>query len=278
MATYPSQARKSHRNLIRAAIVTGAGRGIGAATVRALATEGWSVVALDRCEDDPRLPYPLATEAELEASVAAAADAASDGAEVVPFRGDAADETALAAAVAEAQRLGDFDGIVAAAGVIAGGPAWELALEAQQAVLEICLGATIAAARVAVPALLERQQPRRGRFVAVASAAARRGMPGLAAYSAAKAGVAGFVRGLAADLRGTGITANAVAPGSTRTTMLEESARVYGLASPEEFAAQQPLERLLEPAEVAAAIVWLMGPSAEAVTGATLPVDGGLSL
>ncbi len=264
--------------MIRSAIVTGAGRGIGAATVRALSTAGWSVVALDRCEDDPRLSYPLATEAELEASVAAAADSASDGAVVIPFRGDAADQAALEAAVAEAQRLGDFEGIVTAAGAIAGGPAWEVALEGQQAVLEVCLGATIAAARVAVPALLERPSPRRGRFVAVASAAARRGMPGLAAYSAAKAGVAGFVGGLAADLRGTGITANAVAPGSTRTAMLEESARLYGLASPESFAAQQPLERLLEPAEVAAAIAWLMGPSAEAVTGVTLPVDGGLSL
>jgi NAD(P)-dependent dehydrogenase (short-subunit alcohol dehydrogenase family) len=126
--------------------------------------------------------------------------------------------------------------------------------------------------------MLERPQPRAGRFVAVASAAAGRGMPGLAAYSAAKAGVSGFVRGLAADLRGTGVTANAVAPGSTRTAMLEESARIYGLGSPEEFAAQQPLERLLEPGEVAAAIAWLMGPGAEAVTGATLPVDGGLSL
>jgi NAD(P)-dependent dehydrogenase (short-subunit alcohol dehydrogenase family) len=103
-------------------------------------------------------------------------------------------------------------------------------------------------------------------------------MPGLAAYSAAKAGVSGFVRGLAADLRGTGITANAVAPGSTRTPMLAESARIYGLDSPEAFAAQQPLERLLEPAEVAAAIAWLLGPAAEAVTGVTLPVDGGLAL
>lgn len=102
-------------------------------------------------------------------------------------------------------------------------------------------------------------------------------MPGLAPYSAAKAGVAGFVRGLAADLRGSGVTANAVSPGSTRTPLREEGAHIYGLGSPEEFAAQQPLERLIEPAEVAAAIAWLLGPDAAAVTGATLPVDGGLA-
>ncbi len=121
-------------------------------------------------------------------------------------------------------------------------------------------------------------QPRSGRFVAVASAAASRGMPGLAVYSAAKAGVTGFVRGLAADLGGSGITANAIAPGSTRTAMLDQSARLYQLDSAESFAAQQPLGRLLEPEEVAAAVLWLTSPEASAVTGATLPVDGGLSL
>ncbi len=263
----------------RVAIVTGAGRGIGAATVRALAVEGWSVVALDRCEDDPRLPYPLATEAELEEVVATAERGAAAGATVVPLRGDAGAEADLAAALAAADRLGDLDAFVAAAGVIAGGgPAWELSREAEEAVLDVCLGAVLAGARAAIPALLARPRPRAGRFVAVASAAATRGMPGLAAYSAAKAGVAGFVRGLAADLRGSGVTANAVSPGSTRTPLLEESARIYGLGSPEEFAAQQPLERLIEPAEVAAAIAWLLGSDAAAVTGATLPVDGGLAL
>jgi SDR family mycofactocin-dependent oxidoreductase len=265
--------------LSRVAIVTGAGRGIGAATVRALATAGWSVVALDRCEDDPRLPYALAGEAELEEVVATAERGAAPGAAVVSLRGDAGAAADLAAALVAAERLGDLDAFVAGAGVIAGGgPAWELSREAEQAVLDACLGAVLAGARAAVPALLARPRPRAGRFVAVASAAATRGMPGLAAYSAAKAGVAGFVRGLAADLRGSGVTANAVSPGSTRTPLLAESARIYGLGSAEEFAAQQPLERLIEPAEVAAAIAWLLGPDAAAVTGATLPVDGGLAL
>jgi NAD(P)-dependent dehydrogenase (short-subunit alcohol dehydrogenase family) len=86
------------------------------------------------------------------------------------------------------------------------------------------------------------------------------------------------VRGLAAELRGTGVTANAVSPGSTATRILDESARLYNLESSEAFSAQQPVDRLLEPDEVAAALVWLAGPDGAGVTGATIPVDGGLAL
>ena len=97
--------------------------------------------------------------------------------------------------------------------------------------LDVNLGGVLTAARVGVPALLRRPEPREGRFIAVASAAATRGLPMLAAYCAAKAGVTGLVRALAAELGGTGVTANAVSPGSTRTPILDESARLYGLES-----------------------------------------------
>jgi SDR family mycofactocin-dependent oxidoreductase len=162
--------------------------------------------------------------------------------------------------------------------IAGGGPQWELDRDAERAVLDVDLGGVLNLARAAVPALLRRPAPRSGRFVAVASAAAVRGLPQLAAYAAAKAGVAGLVRGLAADLRGTGVTANAVAPGSTDTAMLAESARIYELAGVDEFAAQQPVERLLTPDEIAGALVWLAGEGSGGITGALLPVDGGLSL
>ena len=258
----------------RVVLVTGAARGIGAATVAALAGDGWRVVAVDRCADDPALPYPLGTRAELDRVVADA------GPEVVAAVADTRDPVALAAAVAEAERRwGGLDAAIAVAGVIAGGvPAWELPPDQEQAVLGIDLGGVLTLARAAVPALLRRPEPRHGRFVAVASAAATRGLPMLAAYCAAKAGVAGFVRALATELRGTGITANAVSPGSTGTPILDESARLYGLPSAESFAAQQPLERLLEPREVAAVLAFLAGDGSSGMTGSVVPVDGGLAL
>ncbi len=258
----------------RVALVTGAARGIGAAAVAALAAGGWRVVATDRCADDPALPYPLGTRAELDQVVKAAGNG------VVAAEADTRDPDALAAAVRLAEeRWGGLDAAVAAAGVIAGGvPAWQVPAAQEQAVLDIDLGGVLTLARVAVPALLRRPEPRRGRFLAVASAAATRGLPMLAAYCAAKAGVAGFIRALATELGGTGVTANAVSPGSTATPILDESARLYDLPAAGAFAAQQPLGRLLEPAEVAAVLAFLAGDGASAMTGAVIPVDGGLAL
>ena len=257
--------------MTRVALVTGAARGIGASTVRALAAEGWAVVAVDRCSDDPRLPYALGTREELMAL-------RSD--RVLPVVADTCDAAGLAGAVEAAeQAFGGLDAALAVAGVVAGGvPLWEQPEQEVQAVLDVDLLGVVLLARAAVPALLRRPAPRSGRFLAVASAAAVRGLPMLSAYCAAKAGVTGLVRALAVELAGTGVTANAVSPGSTDTPVLAESARLYGLPSAQDFARQQPLGRLLEPDEVAAALVWLAGESASAITGAVLPVDGGLAL
>ena len=264
--------------MTRVALVTGAARGIGAATVRALAAQGWAVLAVDRCADDPALPYRLGSRDELD-EVAANASAAGPGA-AVAHAADVRDEAALAAAVAAAEtRWGGLDAGVAVAGVVAGGvPLWEMPADQQRAVLDTDLGGVINLARAAIPALLRRPAPRSGRFLAVASAATTRGLPMLAAYCAAKAGVAGLIRALAAELGETGVTANAVSPGSTDTPILAESARLYGLPGAPAFADQQPVHRLLAPDEVAAALAWLAGEASGGITGAVVPVDGGLAL
>jgi NAD(P)-dependent dehydrogenase (short-subunit alcohol dehydrogenase family) len=166
------------------------------------------------------------------------------------------------------------DAAVAAAGVIADGLAWSTDETAWSTLIDVNLHGTRRLAEVTVPGMVASGA---GRFVAIASAAALRAMPKLAAYSAAKAAVVAYVRALAADLAGTGVLANVVCPGSTRGAMLAASADVYDLSGQEEFGGQHLVRRLLEPSEVAAAVVWLCGPGSSAVTGAVVPVDGGLT-
>src|SRR5207248_3857202 len=112
---------------VSVAVVTGAARGIGAATVLALADAGWSVLAVDCTADDPALPYPMATQADLAGVVGRANQSAGTPGRVRSFVADVRDPEAVTAAVAEAEhRWGGLDAAVAAAGVIAGGvPLWE---------------------------------------------------------------------------------------------------------------------------------------------------------
>jgi SDR family mycofactocin-dependent oxidoreductase len=257
----------------RVAVVTGAARGVGAAVVYRLASEGWRVVAVDCCADMPSVEYALGTEAQLKE----VADPFPGT--VLPVVADVRDEAALAAAVKLAvDEFGGLDAAVAAAAVIAGGrPLWETTDAEWDALYEVGLRGVLHLARTAVPAMLARPAPRSGRFVALGSAAAHTGLWRLAAYNAVKHGVIGLVKGLAADLRGTGVSATAVSPGSTDTAMLAATAALYGMESPEPFAVQQHVERLLNPEEVAAAVCWLCGPDSSAVTGSVLHADGGFT-
>jgi SDR family mycofactocin-dependent oxidoreductase len=258
----------------RVVLVTGAGRGIGAAVARRLAADGHAVVGFDRCADDPALPYPLATRAELDDVMAKC------GPHAVAVEGDVRDQAALDAAVALAcDRFGGLDAAVACAGVIAGGdPAWVASDDVWQVNVDVNLTGVWRTAKAVVPALLERAEPRSGRFVAVASAAGTGGHPAIAAYSAAKHGVIGFVRSIAVELGPLGITANAVCPGSTSTEILEASREFYDLHSAGEFAVHHPIGRLLQPDEIASAVAWLCGEEQSGVTGIALAVDGGMTI
>lgn len=260
------------------ALVTGAARGIGAATVAALVADGWSVVATDRCADEPTLDYPLGSRAQLDAVVEAAN--AARPASAVALEADVRDRSALDAAARFAvERFGRLDAAIAAAGVVAGNErGWELDATRFQVVVDVNLGGVQNTAAAALPRILETAPHGRGRFVAVASAAGLSARAGIAAYGAAKAGVIALVRALAAELGPLGVTANCVAPGSTDTAILGASADVYGLADPAEFAVHHPIGRLLDPTEVAAAIAWLVAPERSGVTGIVLPVDGGMTL
>jgi SDR family mycofactocin-dependent oxidoreductase len=192
---------------------------------------------------------------------------------------DVRDQRALNGAVATAvQELGSLDAAVAVAGMMLGGPPlWEMSEAAFRLTLDVNLTGVWHLAKAAVPALLAQPEPRHGRFVAVASAAAHHGMPRLAAYGAAKAGVAGLVRGLAADLAGSGVTANGVSPGPTTTTMLDVSAEIYDFTNVDDFAHNPLHGRLLHPDEIAAPIAWLCSRDSSSLTGHVLPTDAGLT-
>ena len=258
----------------RVAVVTGAARGIGAATVDALVNDGYRVVAVDRCRDIPDVPYALATPADLEAVVARHGDL------VLGLVGDVRSAGDMQLAVETATRhFGRLDVVVASAGVVAAGaPLWEVNDAAWDAVWSVNVLGTRRLIEAAAPTLISNGRDANARVVAVASAAATLGLRHLAAYSAAKHAVVGLIRGVAMDLAEYGVTANAVSPGSTRTATLEASARVYGLESGEAFAAQQPIGRLIEPTEIAATIAWLCSPSSSAITGADIAVDGGMTV
>jgi SDR family mycofactocin-dependent oxidoreductase len=253
------------------AVITGAARGVGAAVARRLAATRWSLVLVDACAPQPPLSYAMPAPADLEAvgdSCRAAGAAA-----VVTLVADVADgavrdkiRAALAGRVPTAA--------VAVAGVIQGHPAWDMPDNGFDLMLRVNLYGVRHLADACVPSMVTAGT---GRFVAVSSAAALRAMPQLAAYSAGKAACLAYVRAMAADLAGTGVTANVVCPGSTRGVMLDASAAVYDLPSAETFAGQALLRRLLEPDEVAAAIAWLCSTESCALTGAVIPVDGGLS-
>ena len=253
------------------ALITGAARGIGAAVAEALAAEGWNLVLVDVCGDDPAVGYPLAGRDELTATAERCG-----GAAVV---GDVRSAADLQRAVDRAmERFGRLDAAVAVAGVLVPAPhAWEMPEDHWHAQLDTNLTGVFNLARAALPAMLVAPERRAGRFVAVSSAAALKATPRLAAYGASKAGVIGFVRGLAADLAGTGITANAVLPGSTDTAVLDYSAEIYGLDDPARFAEHHVDRRIVRPEEVAAAVAWLCSPASSALTGAVIPADAGMT-
>lgn len=257
------------------AVVTGAARGIGAAVAVALADAGWDLVLGD--VSDPAavsgLSYPLATAAELAAVAVSCRDR---GAATVTAPCDVRNEREVGDLVQLAGT--ELRAAVAVAGILAAhGPAWEQTAADLDRDLSVNLHGIANLARAAAPALIRSPEPGRCRFVAVVSSAATTGLPRLASYVAAKHAALGYVRALAADLAPFGVTANAVLPGSTRTALLARTADAYGLDSPERFAANQRIGRLIEPAEVAAAVVWLCSSAASAVTGAALAVDGGFT-
>jgi 3-hydroxybutyrate dehydrogenase len=236
----------------RAALVTGAASGIGAAIARRLERDGWSVLTVDVRGD-------------------------------VGFHADLTSREANGAAVeAAVGRFGRLDAVIPNAGFQHVAPIDEFSEDRWDAVIALLLTSPFLLARYAWPHL---RASGAGRFVAIASVHALVASPYKAAYVAAKHGVLGLVKTLALEGAADGISATAVCPAYVRTPLVEsqiaDQAKAHGL--PEErvleevILAPQAVKRLIEPDEVAATVAFLLAPDGRAFTGAPVIMDQGWS-
>jgi NAD(P)-dependent dehydrogenase (short-subunit alcohol dehydrogenase family) len=236
----------------RTVVVTGGAKGIGRAVVQRFADAGDRVIAMGRDRE------ALAA-LDVEARVC-----------------DVTDEAAVESVFAE---LGDVDVLVNSAGIGESASLAETTLHSWGEHLAVNATGAFLCMRAVVPGMRSRGA---GAIVTVASTAGRVGVPYTSAYSASKHAVVGLTRAVASELAGTGVRVNAVCPTFVRTEMTERTianivARTGRTAEQAEaaLAASSPLGRLLEPDEVADAIVFLASPAAAAITGQAVVIDGG---
>jgi len=241
----------------RVAVVTGAGRGIGAATARLLAQAGAHVALVDR---------------DAAGVTQTAEQIAVTGGEALPFTNDVTDAFAVERTFDRvAEEWGRLDVLVNNAGTLREAPLEDLTDDDFRDTLDVNLRAAMVCARAAVPHMLRQG---RGRILSAASGSTRLGSQGLTAYAAAKAGIVGMTRTWARELGPRGITANAVAPG-----LIEgETVRTVASEELERTLARIPARRLGRPEEVAAVYLFLSSDLAAFINGAVVGVDGGLLL
>ena len=239
----------------RAALVTGAASGIGAAITARLVEDGYDVLAVDL--------HP------------------ADGGPGVPFAADLTTREGNRSAVeAAVERFGRLDVVVPNAGFQHVSPIADFPEDRWDAIVAILLTSPFLLAKHAWPHLVASGA---GRFVVIASAHALVASPYKAAYVSAKHGVLGLVKTLALEGAPVGVTTAAVCPGYVRTPLVEkqiaDQARAHGLPEDrvleEVILAPQAVKRMVEPAEVAAMTAFLLGPGGSAVTGVAIPMDQG---
>lgn len=247
------------------AVITGGGRGVGAAIAARLAADGMAVLVASRTAEEVNACAARLREQGWTAHAAAC---------------DVADPTSVERLAATAvERLGRVDVLVNNAGIAFAAPLQKTSLEEWTRVLAINATGAFLCLKAFLPGMIERGW---GRVINVASTAGLRADRYIAAYAASKHALVGLTRAAAAEAAGRGVTVNAVCPGYIRTPMTEETiARIVATTGRtreqalEAILQTNPQRRLIEPEEVADAVAFLCGESARGINGETLVIDGG---
>jgi NAD(P)-dependent dehydrogenase (short-subunit alcohol dehydrogenase family) len=254
--------------LQRHAVVTGASRGIGAAIARGLAHAGAHLTLIGRSRDS------------LENIAAELRALTRVHTEAVDITDNAAVHTAMQAAE---QALGPIHILVNNAGQASSQPFDKTDLAMWQSMITTNLTGTYSCTHAALPSMLKAASSGTpGRIIHVASTAGLQGYAYVSAYTAAKHGVIGLTRSLALELARKNITVNAICPGYTETDIVQSAIENIvaktgktPTQAREALADRNPQKQLVQPEEIAQAVLWLCGPGSAAINGQAIAIDGG---